>query len=142
MSNIYAKAYTEVYEILKNIPDEDLTKIPQEVLHMLEKKKDIEYKFKLQENIGFENQNLLRETKVLLAILYRDYWATKKEKERIISKWKNDIKIAEEKKKEICNINIFEKEKIEENNKKMPVEVKKENIFKKLINYITKLFQK
>lgn len=140
MSNIYAKAYTEVYEILKNIPDEDLTKIPQEVLHMLEKKRDIEYKFKLQENIGFENQNLLRETKVLLAILYRDYWATKKEKERIISKWKNDIKIAEEKKKEICNINIFEKEKIEENNKKMPVEVKKENIFKKLINYITKLF--
>ena len=142
MSNIYAKAYTEVYEILKNIPDEDFNKIPEEVLHMLEIKRDIEYRFKLQENVEFENQNLLRETKILLAILYRDYWATKEEKDRIISKWKNDIKIAEEKKKEVCNIDIFEKEKIEENNKKMSVEVKKEKIFKKLINYITKLFQK
>ena len=136
MRNIYAKAYTEVYEILKNIPNEDLNKIPEEVLHMLETKMDIEYKFKLQENIEFENQNLLRETKILLAILYRDYWATKEEKDRIISKWKNDIKIAEEKKKEVCNIDIFEKEKIEENNKKMSVEVKNEKIFKKLINFI------
>lgn len=109
---------------------------------MLESKRDIEYKFKLQENVEFENQNLLRETKVLLAILYRDYWATEEEKERIISKWKNDIRIAEEKKKQICNIDIFNEEKIEKNNTKMLVELKKENIFKKLINYITKLFQK
>lgn len=142
MSNIYAKAYTEVYEILKNIPDEDFNKIPEEVLHMLEIKRDIEYRFKLQENVEFENQNLLRETKVLLAILYRDYWATKEEKAKIVNKWNNDIKIAEGKKKEIYNIDIFKKEKIEKNNTKMLVKLKKENIFKKLINYITELFQK
>ena len=73
MSNIYAKAYAEVYEILRNIPEEDLNKIPNEVLHMLEIKRDKGYKFQLQENIEFENQKLLRETKVLLAILYRNF---------------------------------------------------------------------
>ena len=34
MTNIYSKAYTEVYEILNNVPEEDLRKIPNEVLHM------------------------------------------------------------------------------------------------------------
>ena len=53
---------------------------------------------------------------------------------------KNDIKIAEEKK--ICNIDIFKKEKAEKDNTKMLVEVEKQSVLKKLINYIRGLFQK
>ena len=99
MNDVYAKAYTELYEILKNISENDLNKIPNEILNMLEEKRDKEYEFKLQENIEFENQELLRETKILLAILYRDYWATKEEKEKIMQKWKSDIIKSEEEKK-------------------------------------------
>lgn len=141
MNDVYARAYTELYEILKNISENDLNKIPKEVFNMLERKRDKEYNFKLEENIEFENQELLRETKILLAILYRDYWARKEEKEKIIQKWKNDIIKSEEEKKKIYN-EIFQnkKERIieQKNDNNLPVEVKKEKLFKKIICFIKK----
>lgn len=141
MNDVYAKAYTELYEILKNISENDLNKIPNEILMILEEKRDKGYEFKLQENIEFENQELLRETKILLAILYRDYWATKEEKERITQKWKGDIIKSEEKKK-IKYDELFKNKKehiIEQkNDNNLPVEVKKEKLFKKIISFIKK----
>lgn len=140
MSNIYAKAYKELYEILKNIPKKDINKIPNEVLKMLEEKMDKNYKFKLQENIEFENQCLLRETKVLLAILYRDYWATEEEKEKIKQKWKSDIEKDEEEKRLKYNVEIFKEKLTNDCSKKdynnLPIEVNKENLFKKIISFI------
>ena len=141
MNDVYAKAYTELYEILKNISENDLNKIPNEILMILEEKRDKGYEFKLQENIEFENQKLLRETKILLAILYRDYWATKEEKDKIIQKWKNDIIKSEEEKKKIYN-EIFQnkRERIieQKNDNNLPVEVEKEKLFKKIISFIKK----
>lgn len=141
MNDVYARAYTELYEILKNISENDLNKIPKEVFNMLERKNDKEYNFKLEENIEFENQKLLRETKILLAILYRDYWATKEEKDKIIQKWKNDIIKSEEEKKKIYN-EIFQnkRERIieQKNDNNLPVEVEKEKLFKKIISFIKK----
>lgn len=141
MNDVYARAYTELYEILKNISENDLNKIPKEVFNMLERKSDKEYNFKLEENIEFENQKLLRETKILLAILYRDYWATKEEKDKIIQKWKNDIIKSEEEKKKIYN-EIFQnkRERIieQKNDNNLPVEVEKEKLFKKIISFIKK----
>lgn len=144
MNDVYAKAYTELYEILKNISKNDLNKIPNEILNMLEEKRDKEYEFKLQENIEFENQELLRETKILLAILYRDYWATKEEKEKIMQKWKSDIIKSEEEKKIKYN-KLFKnkKEQISEqkNDNNLPIEVKKESVFEKIISFIKKYFK-
>lgn len=140
MNDVYAKAYTELYEILKNISENDLNKIPNEILMMLEEKRDKKYKFKLQENIEFENQNLLRETKILLAILYRDYWATKEEKEKITQKWKSDIIKSEEEKKIKYN-QLFKNKKEQKNDNNLPIEVKKERVFEKIISFIKKYFK-
>ena len=141
MNDVYAKAYTELYEILKNISEKDLNKIPKEVLDMLEEKRDKEYNFKLEENIEFENQKLLRETKILLAILYRDYWATKEEKEKITQKWKNDI-IKNEEENKIKYNELFKNKKQpiidEENENNLPIEPKKEKLFEKIICFIKK----
>ena len=141
MNDVYAKAYTELYEILKNISEKDLNKIPKEVLNMLEEKRDKEYNFKLEENIEFENQKLLRETKILLAILYRDYWATKEEKEKITQKWKNDI-IKNEEENKIKYNELFKNKKQpiidEENENNLPIEPKKEKLFEKIICFIKK----
>lgn len=144
MNDVYAKAYTELYEILKNISQNDLNKIPNEVLNMLDEKRDKEYEFKLQENTEFENQKLLRETKILLAILYRDYWATKEEKEKIIQKWKNDmIQYEEENKIKYNKLFKNKKEQIikQKNNENLPIEVKKEKLFEKIISFIKKYFK-
>lgn len=141
MNDVYAKAYTELYEILKNISENDLNKIPNEILMMLEEKRDKKYEFKVQENIEFENQNLLRETKILLAILYRDYWATKEEKEKIMQKWKSDIIKSEEEKKIKYNEsfkNKKEKTTEQKNNNNLPIEVKNKSVFEKIISFIKK----
>ena len=100
MENIHAKAYREVYEILKKVPEEDFKKIPKEVLLMLQIKMDKEYKYKLVNDLDFEKQKMLRETKILLAIIYRDFWATECERDRINKKVNYDVKKCEENKKE------------------------------------------
>lgn len=145
MSNIYAKAYTELYEILKNIPKEDRDRIPSDIFNMLEEKRDKEYIFKLQENTEFENQQLLRETSVLLAILYRDYWATKEEKERIVQKWKLDIEKNEQEKRLKYNVSLFKDNSLDscnvDNTNYLPIEIKRENLFKRIVSFIKKLFR-
>ena len=56
----------------------------------------------------FEEQNLLDETKAILANIFRDYWATEIQKEKIITKQNYDRKQLEEKKKERYNYdNLF-----------------------------------
>ena len=43
----YAMAYTEVIEILKHVPEEDVQKIPKEKLNFYRSNMDIEYNYKL-----------------------------------------------------------------------------------------------
>lgn len=74
MEDNYPKAYKELYEILKNIPSEDLSKIPKEVMHTIIDKKDDDYEFDFTGNI--DNSNLLEETRALLAVIYKKYWTT------------------------------------------------------------------
>ena len=77
MENVYPKAYKEVCEILKYMPKESVEKIPLEMRLLFERKLDIEYDFEIDEDKPFEEQQLLLETKAILANLYRDYWASK-----------------------------------------------------------------
>lgn len=57
----------------------------------------------------FEEQNLLDETKAILANIFRDYWATTYQRDKIIEKKKIDrIKIEENKRKKYNN-DIFNK---------------------------------
>ena len=79
------KVYREVFEIIKHLSEKDFNKIPKEVIETLHVNMDKEYEV----NINFEdfqNQKTMYETKVLLAILFRDYLATEKQKEKIWQK--------------------------------------------------------
>ena len=73
MINNYPKAYVEVLEILKYIPAEEKKKIPYDIIETLKNKADLNYVFKIDFNLPFEKQNLLNETKSILANFYRDY---------------------------------------------------------------------
>lgn len=88
MIDNYPKAYKELYKILKNIPKEDLEKIPENVLKTIEEKKDDNYNFEFSGDIN--NQNLLKETRALLATIYKNYWANMEEKRIIEEKIKYD----------------------------------------------------
>lgn len=91
MEDNYPKAYKEVHEILKHIPKEDVEKIPQDIIQTIKNNMDCNYEYQVNEQIKFEELPMLRETRAILAILYRDYWATPEQKARIFEKQKNDI---------------------------------------------------
>ena len=145
VSKEYARAYKEVVEILKYVPDEDVKKIPEEKLNFYKEHMDNEYYYKVDLTKDFKDQEISDITKAVLANIFRDYWATPEQKEKIEAKEKLDLEKLEEEKREKYNPdNLFSdkrEEKVVENTN-LPVEVKKDNFFKKLINYIKNIFNK
>lgn len=149
MEDNYSKAYKEVIEILNFVPKESVDKIPQTMIDTFKVKMDKNYDFKVDINKSFEEQDLLDETKAIFANIFRDYWATPYQKERIEAKEKYDRQKMEEEKKAKYNANdIFNKrdkiesvEKVEETNaNNLPIEIKKDSFYKKIIKFFKSFF--
>ena len=86
MNNLYAKAYTEVLEIINHFSEDEYKKIPKEKIDFYEKHKDRKYDFKINPNIDLAEQNISRKANAILVSLFRDYFATAKQKE-ILKTW-------------------------------------------------------
>lgn len=116
------------------------------------------YNFQIDTEKTFEEQELLEETKAILANIFRDYWATDYQKARIIEKENQDREEWERQKREKYNPNdIFKNRNTttkdndisqdiqeqlnEEYNKNLPMEVQKQNIFQRLLSFIKKLIR-
>ena len=144
MEDNYPKAYKEVIEILKYVPEESVNKIPQTMLDTFKTKMDKEYNFIVDINKAFEEQELLEETKAIFANIFRDYWATPYQKERIEAKEEYDRQQIEKLKQEKYSPNnIFKKRKIQINDKNisnLPMEVKQEKFYQKIISWLKKIF--
>ena len=100
MIDNYSKAYKEVLEILKYVPQESVNKIPEEMINMFKIKMDKTWNFEVDTTKPFEEQELLDETKAILANIFRDYWATPYQKERIEAREKYELEKIEEEKRE------------------------------------------
>ena len=111
------------------MPDEDVKKIPEEKLEFYKTNMDNEYNYNLDMTKEFEEQEMSEITKAILANIFRDYWATPYQKERIEAKEKYDLEKIEEEKREKYNPdNIFKNKKEETviENTNLPVEIKRE----------------
>lgn len=150
----YANAYTEVLDILKHISKEDYEKIPKSKIKVFEENCNKNYNFTYDENKTLDEQNVSEITKVIIAILFRDYWATKEQRYIIIKKQQE---IKDQKQKELMakfeqNKNISEKDlkKVDVANdldldidyaRETNLEIyKEENIFKRIISKIREIF--
>lgn len=148
MEDNYAKAYKEVIEILNFVPKESVDKIPETMLEVFKTKMDKDWGFKVDINKSFDEQNLLDETKAIFANIFRDYWATPYQKERIEAKERYDRqKIEEEKKNKYNPDDIFKKKQLtkeientENYAEKLPIEVKKENFYQRIIKFFKNFF--
>lgn len=146
MEDKYPKAYKQVIEILKYVPQESVDKIPQEMIKTFKINMDDKYDFKIDISKSFEEQDILEETKAILANIFRDYWATPEQKERILEKEKKDREIEENIKREKYNPdNLFKKkqkviQQNEEIQSNLPVEIKKKKFYEKIINFLKKIF--
>ena len=78
------EAYTEVYTILQDLNEEEYSKIPPEVIEIIEVNSDSTYEYELDEELELKDQPMLPETKAILFNLFRDYLATPEQKAKII----------------------------------------------------------
>ena len=143
----YANAYSEVLEILKYISMEDYNKIPKNKIELFETNANTKYKFTYNPNKTLEEQKVSKRARAIIAILFRDYWATSTQKQKIIAKQEYDRVQSEKKKREIYSLdNLFKnstKKKLVEkfnNKEELSMLEYKENLFQKLINKIRKKF--
>lgn len=142
----YSRAYTELLEILKYIPDSSIEKIPKENIEMYELNKDTNYEYHYDNNLTFEEQNISHLTKILIANLYIDYWATNEERTIIKEHDSKELEALEiEKNRKYNTDDIFanRKRKLEEKAQNIEntsmIVVENTNIFKKIMKKIKKL---
>lgn len=143
----YANAYSEVLEVLNNMSKEDYNKIPKDMLEMFKTNCNNECQFRYDLNKKFEQQEISKRAKLILAILFRDYWATPYQKEKIIAKQNYERQKLEQQKFEKYNPErIFENKRqpiIEEiKNINSMIEVKEEKWYQKIFKLIKNLFKR
>ena len=83
MINTYAKAYTEVLEILKYFSEEEYSKIPQEKIEFYKNNMDKNYNYNINPNIDLSKQYISKEANAILITLFRDYFATESQKKTL-----------------------------------------------------------
>lgn len=112
MINTYAKAYTEVLEILSHFSTEEYSKIPQEKIDFYKSNMDKDYNYNINPNIDLSKQYISKETNAILISLFRDYFANENQKKTLNNLLhQNQEKIENIKRKKYSSDNIFSNNK-------------------------------
>lgn len=138
----YKDAYTEVYEILEQLDEEEYNQIPSEVITAIRENRNTEYEFELDEELELKEQELLPETKAILFNIFRDYLSTPEQKEKIIKMQAEERLKNEQKKAKQYNSDLFaNKQKVQSGEIEHTELIEyKENIFKRIFNKIRQFF--
>ena len=138
----YSKAYSEVLEVLRYIPKVDLVKIPKDEIMFYIKNMDNKHNYKYNFNKPFEDQKLMRLSKIIISNIYIKYLAKNKE-ELLENERKEILKLEEENRKIYNTDNIFRNKNLDiekdENNSLIVIE--KQGFFRKIIDKIKRLFK-
>ena len=111
-TNPYAKAYTEILEIINFMGDRYRKKTPQKLLDFFEENKDKNYIYKINEINDDVTRNFSKETLGLLSLMEYKYWASDSEKELLKkSLIENEKKYQEELRKKYNPDNLFKNKK-------------------------------
>lgn len=145
MENIeYANAFYEVLEILKYVDIKDYEKIPQKLMQTLRTYANWNWNFKYDVNKTLDEQNTSDISKAIIANIFKEYWATPIQKEKIIAKEEYDRLQLEK-----INIEKYNPDKLFKN-KETKVETiensvaiveYKESIFTKIKNWFKRTFE-
>ena len=143
-----AQALAEVYDIINHFEPDIYKKIPQDFINFVKQNKNNNYITEIDFSKSISEQNILKETKVILSIIYRDFICDTQLKQKLKE---YDFNIIEAKKREIYNPNnLFKnrKEQLERNSISQTQDTTttlvkyKESIFTKIFNCIRKLFKR
>ena len=143
MDELYKNGLAEVDMILNYADEESINKIPKSLLKFIEENKS-NYTPKIDPNKNLNEQDLLYETKVILSVLYRDYWASEDERKQLLKSEKQELIKIENRKQEKYNYNnLFKKNKNERKEDLQEIKslVVRENLLKKILNKIKRIFK-
>ncbi len=146
MKENYREAFSEISDIFKLMPTGMLDKIPNRCKQMIEEEKSTTYKAQIKEPL--EECVLKEETIIILALIYRDFLCDKTERKKLKLRDAKKIGEAEAELREKYNPDDLFKNKIsmqqnfDNNDTNLPIEIKDEPFYKKIINLIKKVFRK
>lgn len=154
MEENYRKAFSEVSEVLKAMPDNLLKKIPNKFIDIVEKEKLDNYKIRLCDNI--EEQVFSEEATIILGIIYKDFLCDENERNQLEIIDNEKIRIYEDELRakfnpdNIFNINEEEKKlnsdifdlKEENMSQNFLIEYKEQTFLMKIFEKIKNLFKR
>lgn len=148
MENSLNLAYAEVNKILSYMDKKEVEKIPSRLRETFKNERKKDYEPNINPEVSLLEQNLQRNTLVILSILNLNYWCEDEEKKQLVRKYTEyDKKIEEELREKYNPDNIFKdqkegtpkEEKIEE--VVALTEYQKTNWIKRIFNKIRKILK-
>ena len=149
MNNIDSKVYTDISIIISMMSTKMREKISKGFINFIEKNKDINYNSSINPKVPLNKQNIDKETKEMLGIIYRDYLCDNEKRIELLHKEKNELTKYEEQQRELYNPDdIFKKMNSDQKNLNTELNVEnsnalikhKESLFSKFKNCIFRIF--
>ena len=137
----YKIAYSEILEILKHISKKEQEKVPSNMIEMFKANASESSNFVYNPKKTLQEQNVSEIAISIIAILYRDYWATKEQRQKILNFQNRE---SEKYKAEKYDVNNIFKKKNEikpviVTAEEYPVVMKKQNFIQRIIGKIKNL---
>ena len=148
MNSINSEVYVDISIIIKMMPIEMREKISKSFINFIEKNKSNNYVSNINPKIPIREQNIRKETKEMLGIIYRDYLCSNEEHDELIKQEEQEIKQYEEELRQKYNPNdLFKNKQKEYNYEKEKVNVamaeyKKETFIEKILKFFKSRFKK
>ena len=152
MTNSYARACNEVLILLKTyLTKEEYEKISKDRIEFYEKNKDISYGYEIDSNLPLEKQKISKKANAMIVAIFRDFFATQNQKEKLKNVLEqNDRRMEQQKLKQYNSKDLFKNKQTNIRNNENSVvvnevalvEYKEQNVFKKLLNRILRVFRK
>ena len=102
------KACNEVLVFLKMLPEAELKKIPEAEIKFLEEHRDVNYNFSVNPEVPINEVNISRKAKAILVVLWKKYFATDIQKQKLDKiLQENSMKEEQKKQEEYQYSNMF-----------------------------------
>ena len=140
LTNEYRNAISEVFDVLKHTDDEELDKIPLEIIKYLNINKSNDYISNIDFTKSLVKANLSSKALGILGYIYKEYLCTEEERKEYNKILTRNEKKYQKKLKDNFHGNILFNTK-PNYDVKLPTNIKKEGFFEKIINKIKNLFR-
>lgn len=107
MREIYKNALSEVSAIINNSEENVINKIPDRFLNFVNQNMNKSYTVELQNDKGILEQDISKEAKSIIALIYRDYICSSSERKELIHQEIKHRREEEERKKEMYKIKWY-----------------------------------